>query len=333
VFFFYLFTVLELNSWNQYLNLFVTHSPITDAVRSEWQRSVKTTIVASSRGYSCPDADVAIMESTTSCLSTLNELARLSPSSHINICLPHSGLHAWRFMIEHPSVSGYTYIEEGTASSLCKPFDKCLPKLATADRATLQVLLENGYSKESIQRLLESDTVFFDFHHKKYLGAIALFPSAFKGFPSRVQLTSPRLLPLHVKTLVILVPYLVSFADEHQIEAWIKRCLIIATNSNPEVIAISPHPSNQPHSELLLQTTRRLAHGKKCELLADLKRDLGIPSHTETGLLGVLGFVSPVYNSTLFYAEIARNPARRFLLPVRSPLKHTPNNLAEHLLP
>jgi hypothetical protein len=323
---------MNLDAWTPYLTLFLTHSPITDTVLDRWQHELSSTIVASSRGYQCEQSDIEIIETIESCVSVIAELARLSPSSRINLCLPHSGLHCWRFMIEHPRVEAFTYIEEGTASSKYRIGDKCLSQLGKIQKETAQCLVKLGYSTESLHRLTETETVFFDCNHKKYLGSIALLESSFEGFPSRVQLEPPTVYQTPVKSVIILFPYLISFSTESELDYWIQRCLNHISKINPDSIAISPHPSNHSHSLYLLEKTKRLAGIRHCMLLSELKREKGIPSFMETGFIKALGFISSSYNSTFYYAESVRNPAIRIIVP-NTDLGPCPTaNPATHLL-
>jgi hypothetical protein len=309
----------SLAHWRKYINLFITHSPITDTVRNYWQLHVKNTITLASRGYNAEGAHLQIDESISASIKLMSHLQSLTSNIPINLCLPHSGLHSWRFMIEHPAVASFVYVEEGTASTLCTNNSPCLPALSPNGLDDAGLISNLGYDIQSANYLFQQETHFFECAHRKYSGAIALFESAFHNFPRRVQLPTPNLVPSPPNVAIILFPYLTSFPDSSGILRWLRNCRSRMQSLKIGLVVLSPHPSNIAQSSVVLNLARMVFQNNLCLLIADFKRLSGIPSWTETGLLAVSCFVSPIQNSTFFYAACSKNPATRLLVDFAEP--------------
>jgi hypothetical protein len=274
------------------------------------------TLTVASRGYKTVDTAIEIDESIESCLSVVCDLLQNSHKGPFNLCLPHSGLHGWRFLIEHPIISTYIYIEEGTHSSQKKPGEYCLPPLGEQISRFSQILELLGYGDAAKDALSTQPSRFFEPKNPKYLGCVALSPSAFRDFPNRWQLPAPKVHSKHPQSTLIALPYLHHFKSIATLKSWMIQCLISCNGSETKEFIISPHPSNSSFASQILSIAESSLAGFHCELIESFRRRENIPAHVETGLIEFKQIITSSDNSTVFYSQLANSRSSITIIPL-----------------
>jgi hypothetical protein len=285
------------------INLLVIHSPITDYVCREIDRCSDNSILVGSRGYIPDGVSIHIDESIYTCIRLVDRLSKLMPGALVNLVVPHSGLHGWRFMIEHPVVSSYMYAEEGTASNTKKPGDVCLSRLSPQHDDNIKHFLDLGYTEDSLSRLFFSDTFYFDCSHPKYAGCVAAFDTAFVGMPGRKQVRAPSVIGRFTNTAVILFPYLSFFKSDSDLARWLSDCAAELHRRGVTDVVISPHPSNRGSLSFLMSIAITHLRSVNVSDIYDFRKTNKISSFIETGMIGFSLFISPIENSSTFYAN------------------------------
>jgi hypothetical protein len=302
--------------WERYTHLFIVHSPITDLIRYHWTKFLPRTLTLASRGYKTENTAAEIDESIESCLDIIFDLSRNRQKGPFNLCLPHSGLHGWRFLTEHPIISSYIYVEEGTHSSLKRPEEDCLPPLGGLISKYLKLLDVLGYEDAAKDALSTQSSKFFELKNRKYLGCVALSPSAFQGFPNRFQLPTPDVYSKHPHSTLIALPYIHLFKSAESLKSWISQCFFNCNDPKVKEFIISPHPSNNSFTAQILSIARSAIEGFHCELISSFRERESIPVHIETGLIEFSHIITSSTNSTVFYSQLANSTSRCVIVPL-----------------